>query len=186
MPAFSPTLKQTPLTRIALAAAVAGLILPHGVLAESPAIQTEGPIIHLADNLGEEAKLGWCIDTEGRGQSDQLHAHSCKPTGDDVLFTYDADMKRIESATYTGQCMAYGAPDNAENPFGLIVCDETDPNQSFVHDAKSGHIRLGSDATQCVTVSATIDDAGPFQSRDLLLGACEDLDPSFTTWVIRD
>lgn len=180
-----PALPSTLTHKTALAAAFASLILPHAALAESPVIQTEGPIIHLADNLGEEAKLGWCIDTEGRGHSDQLHAHSCKPMGDDVLFSYDAEQERIESATYAGQCMAYNAPDSAENPFGLIACDDTDANQRFLFDSETGQIRLGSDATRCVTVSATIDDAGPFQSKDLLLGACEDLEPSFTTWVIR-
>ncbi len=35
-----------------------------------PLIQTEGPIIHLADNLDEPDQLGWCIDTEGRDFSD--------------------------------------------------------------------------------------------------------------------
>lgn len=186
MPAPTSALTNMPAIRTALVAAIASLILPHSSLAESPIIQTEGPIIHLADNLDEAAMLGWCIDTEGRGLSEKLHAHSCKPTGGDVLFTYAPDKGRIESATYAGMCMAYNAPDSAENPFGLIACDDTDPNQRFVHDAESGQIRLGADETQCVTVSATIDDAGPFQSRDLLLAACKELDPSFTTWVIRD
>lgn len=71
--------------RTALVAAIASLILPYGALAQSPVIETQGPIIHLADNLGEEAMFGWCIDTEGRGRTDHLHAHSCKPTGEDVL-----------------------------------------------------------------------------------------------------
>ncbi len=186
MRALTSALTDTPPLRTALFAAIASLALPHSSLAESPIIQTEGPIIHLADNLDEEASLGWCIDTEGRGLSDQLHAHSCKPTGGDVLFSYTAVNGRIESVTYTGRCMAYNAPDSVENPFGLMACDETDPNQRFVHDAENGQIRLGADATQCVTVSATIDDAGPFQSRDLLLVACEDLDPRLKTWIIRD
>lgn len=81
--------------------------------------------------------------------------------------------------------MDYNALESAENPFGLIACYAADPSQRFVHEVQSGRIRLGSDATQCVTVSASIDDAGSYQSRDLLLGACEDLDTSFTTWVIR-
>ena len=186
MPELISTLTNQRAVRTAVVAAIASLALPHSSLAESPVIQTEGPIIHLADNLDEEAKLGWCIDTEGRGQSDQLHAHSCKPTGDDVLFSYAADTGRIESATYAGQCMAYNAPDSVKNPFGLIACDDADPNQRFVHDVETGQIRLGTDEMQCVTVSAAIDDAGPYQSKDLLLGVCEDLDPSFTTWVIRD
>lgn len=130
--------------------------------------------------------LGWCIDTEGRGLSDQLHAPSCKPTGDDILFTYAAESGRIGSATYDGMCMAYSAPVSTENPFGLIACDESDEAQQFVYDEASMEIRLGLDATQCVTVSPTIDDAGPFQSRDLILAACDTLDSSFKQWVIQD
>lgn len=143
-------------------------------------------MIHLADNLNEEANLGWCIDTEGRGLSDQLHAHSCKPTGDDVLFGYVAESGRIQSGTYADMCMAYNAPENAENPFGLVTCDDADPAQGFAYDLPSMEMRLAADPAQCVTVSATIDDAGPFQSRDLLLAACEDLEPSFKQWVVKE
>ena len=82
-----------------------GLAIPQTVLAEAPTIQTVGPVIHLADNLDEEAKLGWCIDTEGRGESDRLHTHSCKPTGDDVLFSYEPATGMIKSVTYAGKCM---------------------------------------------------------------------------------
>ena len=83
------------------------LPLPQALFADAPIIQTVGPIIHLADNLDEEAKLGWCIDTEGRELTDQLQAHSCKPNGDDVLFSFSPDTGMIESATYDGVCMAY-------------------------------------------------------------------------------
>ncbi|MGP6089916.1 hypothetical protein [Antarctobacter jejuensis] len=162
------------------------LAFPQLSLAEAPGIKTAGPVIHLAENLDEEAMLGWCIDTEGRGLSDQLHAHSCKPTGDDVLFTYAAESGRIQSATYDGMCMVYTAPDNVENPFGLVACDEQDPKQAFAYDATSMEMRLAADPAQCVTVSATIDDAGPFQSRDLILAACDELDPSFKQWVVKD
>ncbi|SMX51207.1 ricin-type beta-trefoil lectin domain protein [Actibacterium lipolyticum] len=162
------------------------LTFPLAAFAEAPTIQTQGAIIYLADNLDEDAMLGWCIDTEGRGLSDQLHAHSCKPTGDDVLFDYAADKGRISSATYDGLCMAYNAAESVESPFGLIACDETDEAQRFVYDEASMEIRLGMDATQCVTVSTAIDDAGPFQSRDLILAACDSLEPSFKQWVIQD
>jgi len=163
-----------------------GLIIPQAMLAESPNIQTVGPVIHLADNLEEEANLGWCIDTDGRELTDQLHAHSCKPSGDDVLFSFAEDSGMIESATYEGLCMAFNAPENAENPFGLISCDDKDPNQIFTYHDASMEIHLASDAAQCVSVAATIDDAGPFQSRDLILAACDGLDPSFKQWVIKD
>lgn len=167
-------------------AAVLSLTIPLASFAEAPTIQTVGPVIYLAENLDEDAMLGWCIDTEGRGQSDQLHAHSCKPTGDDVLFSYTSDRSRIQSATYEGQCMAYNTPDSVENPFGLIACDAADDAQKFVYDEASMEIRLGLDAAQCVTVSPTIDNAGPFQSRDLILAACESLEPNFKQWIIRD
>lgn len=163
-----------------------GLAIPQTVLAEAPTIQTVGPVIHLADNLDEEAKLGWCIDTEGRGESDQLHTHSCKPTGDDVLFSYEPATGMITSATYAGKCMAYNAPDSAENPFGLIACDQTDPAQAFTYDATSMEIHLASNAAQCLTVAPAIDDAGPFQSRDLLVAACDSVEPVFKQWVIRE
>jgi len=117
-----------------LAAAALTLAIPQVSFAEAPTIQTVGPVIHLAENLDEDAMLGWCIDTDGRGQSDQLHAHSCKPTGDDVLFSYVPDSGQIQSATYDGLCKAYNAPDSVETPFGLIACDATDEAQSFVYD----------------------------------------------------
>lgn len=162
------------------------LILPQASFAEAPVIQTIGPIIHLADNLDEEAKLGWCIDTDGRELTDLAQAHSCKPNGDDVLFAMATDTGRIESATYDSICLAYNDPGNAVNPFGLIACDEADPTQRFAYDVESMEIHLASDTTQCVTVNATIDDAGPYQSRDLILAACDGLDPSFKQWVIKD
>lgn len=86
MLAPSSTRIQAPSFRTTVVVAITGLFLPLGAQAESSTIQTEGPIIHLADKLEEAVKLGRCIDTEGRGQSDQLHAYSCKSSGDDVLF----------------------------------------------------------------------------------------------------
>lgn len=179
-------MKTTASFSIALIAASLASWIAQPSFADAPTIQTVGPVIHLADNLGEEASLGWCIDTEGRGLSDQLHAHSCKPTGDDVLFSYAADSGLIQSATYADMCMAYNAPDDTENPFGLIACDEMDEAQRFVYDDVSMEIRLDNDGAQCVTVAATIDDAGPFQSRDLILATCDELEPSFKQWVIQE
>lgn len=162
-----------------------GQSLPIYAYAKAPTIQTAGPVIHLADNLDEEASLGWCIDTEGRELSDQLQAHSCKPEGDDVLFTFAAENGMIASATYKGLCMAYNDPENAENPFGLIPCDEADPAQHFVYDDTTMEIQLASDPAQCVTVAVTIDDAGPYQSRDLILAPCDALDVKLKQWVIQ-
>ena len=60
----------------------------------------------------EKDKLGWCIDTKGRGFTEELHAHSCKPTNkdasfvfdDDVLFRYNDVSGQIRSATYANKC----------------------------------------------------------------------------------
>ncbi|MDT7858352.1 ricin-type beta-trefoil lectin domain protein [Rubrivirga sp. S365] len=152
---------------------------------QAPTIQTEGTLIYLADNLDEEAGLGWCIDTVGRGQSDQLHAHSCKPTGGDVQFSFDADTGHIESVEYGGLCMAYSDPENVEVPFGLLDCVDDEPTQRFAYDSDTMEIKYGADPPQCVTVAETIDDAGPYQSRDLIMAACADLPASFKQWVIR-
>ena len=171
---------------ITLLCASLGFTIPQALLAEVPNIPDVGPLIHLVDNLNEADKLGWCIDTEGRELSDQLQAHSCKPTGDDVLFSFSPDTGMIESATYDGLCMAYNAPDDAVNPFGLIACDDADPMQRFAYDEAGMEIHLASDAAQCVAVAATIDEAGPYQSRDLILATCDGLDPSFKQWVIKE
>ena len=90
-----------------LAAAVL-FVTPLLSMAEAPDIQTKGTVIYLADNFNEEAKLGWCIDTQGRGFSDKLHAHSCKPTGGDTQFSFcllytspsprDATLSRMPSS----------------------------------------------------------------------------------------
>ena len=165
------------------AALVVGIA--QSAMAEEPSIQTQGAIIHLADNLQEEANLGWCIDTDGREFTELLHAHSCKPTGGDVLFSFSPDSGMIESVTYAGMCMAFNAPENATNPFGLIACDEQSSNQKFAYDPATQELHLASDAEQCVIVAPTIDEAGPFQSRDLILAACDSVDAGFKEWVIK-
>ena len=162
-----------------------GLCITLPPFAEAPSIKTQGAIIHLADNLQEEAKLGWCIDTDGRDLTDLLHAHSCKPSGNDVLFSYGTDTGMISSVTYENKCMAHNAPENEVNPFGLIACDASASNQKFAYDAETMEMRLGTDPSQCLTVSPDIDEAGPFQSRDLILASCDTLEPNFKQWIVR-
>ncbi|MEP6017218.1 MAG: RICIN domain-containing protein [Paracoccaceae bacterium] len=172
------------LTPTIIAATLSGF-LTQPALAEAPNIQTKGAIIHLADNLQEEAKLGWCIDTDGRDLTDLLHAHSCKPSGNDVLFSYATDTGMIASVTYKNKCMAFNAPENAVNPFGLVECDNSASDQKFLYDAEAMEMRLDTDPTKCLTVAPVIDEAGPFQSRDLILASCDSLEPSFKQWIVR-
>lgn len=161
------------------------LIVPLTGMAEEPVIQTEGTVIYLADNLNEEAKLGWCIDTQGRGFSDKLHSHSCKPGGGDTQFSFDADSGMIQSVEFDGKCMTLNRPDNAEVPFGLLDCIDGDTTQQFIYDAGSREFRIATDESKCVAVADPIIEAGPFQSRHLIFAPCADLPPGFKQWVIR-
>jgi hypothetical protein len=112
--------------------------------------------------------------------------HTRKPEGDDVLFSYAADTGMISSVTYENKGMAYNAPENEVNPFGLIDCDPSAAEQKFAYDAETLEMHLGSDATQCLTVSPVINNAGPYQSRDLILASFDSLEPSFKQWVIQN
>ena len=75
------------------------------LLAASPNLQTPSPVIYLADNLDEERNLGYCLDTRGRGFSERMHAHSCKPRGGDVQFIYQRESSQIRSATFDSKCV---------------------------------------------------------------------------------
>jgi hypothetical protein len=171
--------------KIAAIAATLLLTSPLASMAEAPVVQTKGALIYLADNLNEEAKLGWCIDTEGKGFSDQLQSHSCKPEGADTQFSYDATSGMIQSVAYEGKCMALSDPENTVNPFGLLDCVKDDTTQQFIYDTGSMEFRISADESMCVTVAETINDAGPYQSRDLIFASCADLEPAFKQWVVR-
>ena len=152
------------------------------VLAEAPDLKTPAPVIYLADNLDEADNLGWCIDTQGRGFGENLHAHSCKPRGGDVQFTFDAVSGQIRSVAFDGKCMELIAPGELKIAFGLRDCADGKPEQVVAFDVSSGHITPGSQPGDCVAAGAASRAAGPFMSRDLILATCETADPSVVTW----
>ncbi len=152
------------------------------VHAEAPDLKTPAPVIYLADNLDEADKLGWCIDTQGRGFGENLHAHSCKPRGGDVQFTFDAVSGQIRSVAFDGKCMELIPPDNPAIVFGLRDCADSKKEQVFAFDPASGHITPGSKPGECVAAGAASRAAGPFMSRDLILAECETADPAVITW----
>jgi len=161
------------------------------VTSNEPNVQTEPPVIYLADNLDEKDNLGWCIDTVGRGQSDRLHAHSCKPTGNspqssDVRFSYDAPSGQIKSVAFDNQCMIIADATNVEIQFGLTDCDEANVAQQFTYDDSSSEIRPRDDATLCLTVARESRTAGPFMSRDLKLETCGEVPEEYKRWIILD
>ncbi|WP_422038275.1 ricin-type beta-trefoil lectin domain protein [Roseibium sp.] len=152
------------------------------VSAEAPDLKTPAPVIYLADNLDEADNLGWCIDTQGRGFGENLHAHSCKPRGGDVQFTFDTASGQIRSVAFDGKCMELIAPGDPAIAFGLRDCADGKAEQVFAFDAPSGHITPGSRPGDCVAAGAASRAAGPFMSRDLILAACATADPAVIKW----
>ena len=169
----------------------AGTLVALGALgdaaADAPDIRTDGPIIHLQDNLDEKDRLGWCIDTVGRGRSDSLQVHSCKPAparDRDVTFTYDPDSGQIRSAAYAGLCATLNEP-GGERRFGLVECDAGDAAQAFDYDEADRRLSPRGQDGQCLAAGGDSASAGPFMSRTLVLAPCDETAPELRSWVIR-
>jgi hypothetical protein len=158
------------------------LVLTLPALAESPDLKTPAPVIYLADNLDETDKLGWCIDTQGRGFGENLHAHSCKPQGGDVQFSFDEKTGQIRSVAFSDKCMELIAPDDLRIAFGLRDCIGDRTQQQFEFDQSIGHILPVSHPDSCVGVGETSRRAGPFLSRDLILISCAMVAPELIMW----
>lgn len=159
-----------------------------GAQAAPPKIDTPAPIIHLVDNLDEQDNLGWCIDTVGRGFSDRLHSHSCKPADrphGDVQFRYDTATGQIKSAEYANKCAELLAPASAGGKLGLLDCAAGSGKQKFEFNASKKEIRVGGNPELCLVVAPTSRKAGPFMSRDLLLGRCDGTENKFKQWVVK-
>ncbi|AKS45133.1 hypothetical protein SAMN05444287_0223 [Octadecabacter temperatus] len=159
-------------------------------VAEAPMLQNSGPVIYLADNLNEPERLGWCIDTVGRGLSNGIQLHSCKPDSEDsrnrdVLFTFDAVSRHIEHAEYSGLCLALNAS-SAETSLGLIDCETGAREQMFSFDEETGALHPLDQPSQCLTAGQNSRQAGPFQSRSLDVIPCAMSDPLLRTWMIKN
>lgn len=182
-----PALLRSPLRTVCT---IAAALLASPAWAEPPLVKTSAPVIHLADNLDESAKLGWCIDTVGRGFSEQLQAHSCKPANaaqeiHDVQFKFKPNTGHIESAAFVGKCLDLIDSSNAAAPFGLRDCAASKPSQQYAYEAKTGEFQLQSDRSLCITVGQSSRQAGPFMSRDLKIESCAKVDHPYKQWVVR-
>jgi len=158
-------------------------IFPNSVKALPPELQTDAPVIYLADNLDERNNLGWCIDTIGRGFGDQLHAHSCKPDGGDVQYYYDEETKQIISHAFEGKCMDLDNPSSQNLPFGLLDCT-SDTSQQFIYDTETMLITPASDASLCVAVAEASQTAGRYRKRALKLSACAETEAKLMEWTM--
>lgn len=164
---------------------VAALVLVAApAMAEPPDLQTPAPVIYLSDNLDEADRLGWCIDTLGRGFAENLQAHSCKPQGGDVQFSLDPEASLIRSVEFADYCMEY-VPD-ADPVFALTDCDAANPRQRFTYDSGTEAISPADEPDLCVVVGDQSRQAGPFMSRPLLMALCADTDPALRAWTVLD
>tara|TARA_B100000315_G_scaffold199456_1_gene191278 strand:- start:2106 stop:2657 length:552 start_codon:yes stop_codon:yes gene_type:complete len=168
-----------------LAAFLLLTLVPLSAHAGPPELQTPAPVIYLADNLDEQEKLGWCIDTVGRGFGDRLHAHSCKPFGGDVQFYYNKISRQIISATFDGKCATLLASPAAGGKFGLLDCSATSAMQKFDYNKQSSEFRPGDNGALCLAVGSSSRSAGPFMSRNLELATCSSTAAKFKQWRIK-
>lgn len=166
-------------------AAAINISLPEASVAEAPQVQSPSPVIYLADNLDEKDQLGWCIDTQGRGFSEVLHAHSCKPSGGDTQFHFDTNTGQIRSVAFANKCMTLSDPDNPTLPFGLLDCEPELSSQQFSYDAQSLELRVAERDSQCIVVGAASRSAGPFMSRELTLANCADAADELKQWIVK-
>lgn len=153
--------------------------------AAAPQLQTPAPVIYLADNLDEKDELGWCIDTLGRGWSEQLQTHSCKPQGGDVQFSYDKETRQIESVEFPGKCATLHEAAAAGVSFDLLDCSATSSGQLFSYNAETLEFMPEGDDSLCIAAGAASKSAGPFMSRDLELAPCASTDASLKQWVVK-
>lgn len=157
---------------------------PHNIELNSPVVQTPAPLIHLADNLDEPDKLGWCIDTQGIGFNEALHTHSCKPDGGDVQFYYNVETGQICSAEYIGFCLEMSGGPMPGMSLSLME-DKTDSfEQKFIYDVESGEFSPEWDSSLCLAAGATSANAGIYMSRTLTLELSSVTDKSLKQWVI--
>ena len=154
------------------------LLTPLAAFADSPDLQTPSPVIYLADNLDEPDRLGYCLDTVGRGLSDRAHIHSCKPRGGDVQFEFLEHSGQIKSATFDDLCL-----DIAGEAFALTACTDA-PSQSFTYDPEEGTLEPSVRPNTCLVSSASSRRAGPFMARNLFLSDCDATPDALRRWVI--
>ena len=160
-------------------------IAANTVKAAPPELQTPAPVIYLADNLDEADKLGWCIDTLGRGFSDRLQAHSCKPYGGDVQFRYDAKNRQIQSVEFAGKCAEIIDAASRTVAFGLLDCDTANAKQKFDYFPETGFFKPAGQGKLCIAAGAASRSAGPFMSRALVLADCAATEAKLIKWVVK-
>ena len=149
-------------------------------------IQTPSPVIHLADNLDEQDQLGYCIDTRGRGFNEELHAHSCKPRGGDVQFSYNKETLQICSVEFIGYCIEMPGGASKGMSLRLVKSNTSSSDQKFIYNEDSGEFVPEESLTLCLAVGETSAAAGIYMSRSLTLELSSETDVKLKQWVILE
>jgi len=168
-----------------LAALLLSLLVTLPANAATPDLQTPAPVIYLADNIDEKDELGWCIDTLGRGWSEQLQTHSCKPQGGDVQFSFNKETRQIMSVEFPGKCATLHEAAAAGVSFDLLDCSSESAAQLFIYNAETLEFMPEGDRSLCIAAGAESRSAGPFMSRDLELAPCASTDAILKQWVVK-
>ena len=155
-------------------------LISGSATAEAPNLRTPSPVIYLVDNQDEADKLGWCIDTIGRGFAEQLHAHSCKPRGGDVQFSFDPQTMQIKSVAFEAKCVELGP---VNEPLRLLDCSSA-ATQQFNYSTSTGRITPVENPDICLTVGEQSRSAGPYMSRDLRFQLCDGELAYRQAWVV--
>lgn len=150
----------------------------------APLIQTPAPLIHLADNLDEQDRLGWCIDTRGNGFNENLHTHSCKASGGDVQFIYNEETLQICSVEFTGYCVEMSGGPIEGMSLSLVESNTDSPDQRFVYNESSGEFNPEEDTSLCIAAGNTSAVAGIYMSRSLTLEISSETEESLKKWII--
>ena len=154
--------------------------------ANPPIIQTPSPVIHLANNLDEQDQLGYCIDTRGKGFNEELHAHSCKPSGGDVQFFYNKETLQICSVGYIGFCIEMPGGASKGMSLRLVESNMSSSDQKFIYNEDSGEFVPEANLTLCLAVGETSAAAGIYMSRSLTLELSSETDVKLKQWVILE
>jgi len=154
--------------------------------ANPPILKTPSPVIYLADNLDEQDQLGYCIDTRGRGFNEELHAHSCKPSGGDVQFFYNKETLQICSVEFTGYCIEIPGGASKGMSLRLVESDTSSSDQKFIYNEDSGEFAPKKGLALCLAVDETSRAAGKYMARSLTLELSSETDVKLKQWVILE
>ena len=157
----------------------------------TPAVPSNAPYIVLSANLDEPNGYGFCMDTYGRGQTDLMQTHTCKPgkdgaergyEGHDTRFEYNESTQQVMSYPFEGYCMQALIASEV-TVFALLECSDH-PRQKFAYNANEKTMRLAQDQERCVTVASETVPAGPWVKRPLQLESCDEVEASLKQWTI--